>query len=164
MKARKITRAFLKSRCDCEADGGCWLWKEGCGPDGAARMCMNGKSALVARVMWKIIKKTHPKGVLFSTCGIKRCVNPAHRIDAEKRDLPRLQSEYGRIAKGAPLSAIRLQQMQRSAKVNSLDKARRIRELAAEMRYEDVGEIMGISESLVGQIVRGEKWREGILA
>lgn len=101
MKPRELTVEFMKSRCQCDGDDGCWTWKEA-HVNGQPRMTYKGKASLAHRVMWELVKGKPPQHELYATCGFRGCMNPAHRVDIPKAEIPVWQS----IARRASVRAL----------------------------------------------------------
>lgn len=157
-KSRKLTAEFLKSRCQIE--GTCWLWNEAVS-GGVPRVSHNNKSSLAHRVLWEIVKGKKPDGELYATCGEKRCINPDHREEVERKDMPARQSKDGRIAAGKRLSIARAVAARKRSRIN-MERARQIR-----MDQRELAEIAaecGLSIKAVSNIKTGRTWREGVLA
>lgn len=61
-----------------ETDGACWLWTGGLFSTGYGQVHYNRKTMLAHRVAWYLATGSMPSGHLHHSCGVKRCVNPAH--------------------------------------------------------------------------------------
>lgn len=160
MKPRKITVEFLKSRCKCDGDDGCWIWKEA-HVNGQPRMCANGKPSLVHRVMWELVKGHPPRHELYAKCGNKGCINPAHRVDIPRCEIPKRQTRDGRMARGKRISVLRSAEARKRSPL-TLEMVRAIRQDTR--KQDDIAAEYGIAQATVSSIKIGRTWREGILA
>ena len=161
MKPRKITPAFLKSRCDCDGDDGCWIWKEA-HVNGQPRMSYQGKPSLAHRVMWELVKGKPPQHELYATCGNKGCMNPKHRVDIPKAEVPKRQRKDGRMACGKLLAVRRTAEARRRSPIKSMEVARAIR--MDPRKQDEIAAEHGIAQATVSSIKTGCTWREGVLA
>lgn len=56
----------------------CWLWTGILFPAGYGQIKVNGKVSPAHRIAWYLTTGSMPAGYLHHSCGVKRCVNPAH--------------------------------------------------------------------------------------
>ena len=116
---------------------GCWTWP-GYKCFGYGRVMIHGKNHLLHRFIYESLVGPIPNGlVLDHLCRNRACVNPEH------------------------LEVVTSGENQRRGIHTKLraDQIPEIKEMAKTMKYGSIARHFGISPSLVGGIVRGERWK-----
>jgi hypothetical protein len=126
-----------------ESNGGHWIWT---GPIndkfyGVYQKDVNSKKVKAHNAVYEDLIGPIPEGLeLDHKCKAKLCVNPDHlepvtsAVNARRRGSTKL----------------------------SMDKARRIRQYAAEGKnHREIAQGFGVSQPMISAIVRGEWWQEG---
>ena len=86
----KIREWTLKTIHDrCTEEGECWIWSQGLNNTGYPMASIEGKpGSLVRRKAYELSGRTlKPSTYVASTCGEKRCCNPAHLVQMTKSQI-----------------------------------------------------------------------------
>lgn len=152
-----ITLESIKDRCDEVAD--CWLWKNATTQGGYPIVKVRGCGCrFVRRVVLDLLgRPAMPRQPVVTTCGEKRCVNPAHlraSTIAAVSQAAAAKGAFSGVARAAKIAAFRRAE---SAKLD-IDKAREIR-LSSES-----GPVLaarfGVNKSVINSIKRGTSWKD----
>lgn len=117
----------------------------------------------VPKLLWEAANGPVPDGKLvYRTCCNNACVLIDHIKVGTRKDWAKARKRAG-TSKHSPSTvlAITLSARKRAATINSVERARLVRELlAAGLKREEVVEKTGVSESMVADIGANRSWRE----
>lgn len=150
--------------------GDCIEWQGYMGNHGTQpciKMRLDGKRSTsnipVPRILWENENGPVPEGrLVYRKCCNNRCVNVDHIKTGTRAEWARARKKAG-VSKHNPSTLITLTQSARKRRttVNSLERARMVRELLASgLKREQVAEQTGVSLSMVIDIGAGRSWRE----
>lgn len=154
-----LPRFWAKVRKLNNSDG-CWEWTGALQPNGYGRFGVNAsRGVLVHRYSYELAHGPQAiKGLcVCHRCDNRRCVRPDHLFTGDHFDNMRDASRKGRLSSNTGRAGV----SNMHAKLNPVA-VRVIRHVAAlEFDRERIAKVYGITTALVGNIVRGEIWKEG---
>lgn len=133
-------------------ESGCWEWPHTLNSHGYGRLWMSGEDTGAHVLSFIVHHGPVPKGlVVRHSCDNPPCVHPDHLLSGTVIDNIRDAMERGRNNRGAEVNTAKLTE----------DDVREIRRLYAEtgLSQAKVGDLFGVSQVNVGQIVRRETWK-----
>ncbi len=146
----------IHDRCDDE--GECWIWRDATTRDGYPIYRPTGCGCtLVRRAVFVMAGgKLKPRQPLVSSCGDRRCVNPAHLSISTLSKIAKSAAKRGAWAGQARRAAISAAQRKHS-KITE--------EIAAEVRASNeasraLAARFGVDKSLIARIRSGVAWRD----
>lgn len=151
--------AWIKARC--REDGDCWLWTMTVNDSGCPRYSthVGGRptSFQPRRIAWQLGNpgKTLGRGLVGTSCGNPRCLNPEHLVKRTKGEVISLMSTNPATRAKKMAAAVRRRGL--STKLD-MEKARYIRSSTKTLAV--VAGELGISIALASKIRRGELWKE----
>lgn len=149
-KKMKVENRFWKKVNKTFNPNDCWIWMA-CttrNKDGYGDFRVNGETVRAHRFAYELSNKVilvSPRIQVLHTCDNPPCCNPNHLFIGNQLDNMSDKSSKNRQYSKLNVKAIRLIKMLRSKYDYSLCK---------------LGELFGVSFSLVGMIIRGEIWRQ----
>jgi hypothetical protein len=154
---KPVTLDWALSQADCGAETDCWPWRGTYFSDGYGRI----RNHHAHRVMWSLVHGYEPSPDLLvrHTCDNPPCVNPRHLVlgtslDNNRDMVSRGRGRYpGYRGRGEANGNARLTQDQ-------VAEIRR-RYAAGGVRQVDLAAEFGVSQPMIGYIVRGEHWVDG---
>lgn len=134
---------------------GCWEWQGCCSDTGYGNFYAFGALHLTHRLSWSLHHGAIPKGLcVLHKCDNRRCVNPGHLFLGTKK-----QNSTDMAAKGRERVPCLRGEMHGAAKLTNKDVVRLRMEVAAGRTRRSLAKELGVSESLVGLVVRRKAWR-----
>lgn len=133
----------------------CWNWTGAKTPAGYGKMTRDRKTVAAHRFMWATYRGPIQEGeCVLHRCDNPSCCNPDHLFIGSQRDNVADMHEKGRAACRGPAS-------ERANFVKlTPEKVREIRGLAARGLYQrEIAQMYGVTQPLVGYIVRRETWK-----
>lgn len=104
-KITRMTREFIRARCEINESTGCWLWTAALMPNGYGRLAIRAdgkiKSYLAHRLSYELFFGPIPVGLyVCHHCDRRGCVNPEHLFLGTQKDNIRDALAKGRLATG----------------------------------------------------------------
>ncbi len=131
------------------SDGVCWLWQGAIHSRGYGRL---GESIFAHRLSYEMhVRPIPPGAVICHRCDTPACVNPSHLFAGTQADNLRDAKVKGRMARG---------ERQRCAKLTAaqVTEARQLYKTTP-IYQRELGELYGVSPSVIGQAINGKTWR-----
>lgn len=148
-------RLALRSLAD--ANTGCVVWqgsRDGCG---YGRILIKRTNSLVHRISWSLAHGEIPDGLhVLHRCDNPPCLNVAHLFLGTHKD-----NMNDMVAKGRQ-ARTRLCGVSNGCAKLMPEHVRQIRGMKHSGRFtlQQLGDLFGVSESLICMIVRGKRWQE----
>jgi hypothetical protein len=145
------------SYVDRRGPGECWPWKAGLFPNGYGQFRLGTRKVKAHRCAFELERGPIPKQQLvLHECDNRRCCNPAHLFLGTHADNAADRKAKGRSARnGTPLPG----EANPAAKVSRV----LVEEIRARARLGEsqrsIADAFQLSQSQVGNIVRGDSWR-----
>lgn len=162
--ANKVIDRSLAERFYAKVQKGggteCWQWTGALSDWGYGKMGIDHRTVKAHRVSWELHNGAIPQGMyVLHRCDNPPCTNPAHLFLGTLSDNSNDMVNKKRHARAvSPETTVRGSRHSQ-AKLNE-DQVREIRELFAAGGYTKagLGRKYGVSETLIGFIVRGQAW------
>lgn len=141
--------------------GPCWLWSGSVMTNGYGCIREQGKTMTAHHASWLLAGKSPPpKGIfLCHRCDDRRCVNPAHLFEGTPGDNTRDAVAKGRMVQQHSPERMPRGSTHHEAKLTE-EQVREIRRLAAGGRSKlSIAKQFGVSDTLIGYVVRRKFWR-----
>lgn len=147
----KRTAEFFKSLNKTDS---CWNWRSSAYWDGYGMFSVNGKQRRAHRVSWEIHNSKIPEGLfVLHRCDNRKCVRPSHLFLGTKKD-----NSLDMVSKGRHRHQVFHGERHPNAKLSD-SVIREIRAIANTfLTQKQIGEIYGVSDVLVGLIIRRKAW------
>jgi hypothetical protein len=130
-------------------DDSCWEWTGCIRPNGYGQMMVKGKPRKAHRLSYEINFGPIPAGkMVCHHCDNRKCVNPYHLFIGESIDNHADMHQKGRGAIGTKNGQSKLTE----------DDVRTIRDSAAVVSRRALATRFGVSQAMIGRVVRGESW------
>ena len=133
----------------------CWLWHGCVQSNGYGRVSFRGKSGYAHRMSYQLCWGAIPKGLeLDHLCRNRACINPWH-LEPVTRSVNCLRGDVhwpvlpGESNGNSRLTALQVEEIRN-----------RYRGFRGHPNQRELGAEYGVSQVLVGKIVRGEMWNE----
>lgn len=141
---------YLEKRIQRVTESGCWIWEKCVDREGYGRSTFNCKKTRMNRLAWMSYKGPIPDGLcVLHRCDVRECVNPDHlflgTIDDNNKDMHR--KKRNNQCKGEDQGGSILTEEQVIFAFND-----------PRSSYE-VGRLLGVSYSTIGDIRRGRNWK-----
>ena len=136
-------------------DSGCWEWSGNKMPSGYGYLKFKYKNTLAHRAAYETWVGTIPPGKhVLHSCDNPPCINPGHLRVGTNQDNANDRVSRDRVAFGSSSGM---------SKIVEQD-VREIRDLYASGLFfqREIGEMYGLSQTMIGHIVRGTYWRRVI--
>ncbi len=168
-----VTLADLRSRCDIDADTGCWRWRGAAqlraGYMGSTRreprIRIHGTNLTtsIPRVAWMLAGKMAPGGIwtAWRVCDCDLCCNPEHLSAGSKADWGRWIAATGRWA-GKPDRQARARRAGRSRSAVTRELAQWIQD--SSQTGVELAAVLGISAATISRVRRGQRWSDTVAA
>lgn len=143
----------IEAKIERITESGCWVWVGAlAGSSASYPVAKTDGERYVHRYMYeKHTGKKIPKGIdVCHRCDVPSCVNPNHLFVGTRKDNMADMKQKGRSSKGEKRYCAKLTYQ----KVSEIKE----RYAAGGVFYKDLAEECGVSESAVGQAIRGETW------
>lgn len=122
----------------------CHEWGLATSADGYGQICVGGKTLYVHRLVFEEATGRPPQGVVRHTCDNPPCFNPAHLIDGTQK-----QNIHDSLRRGRqPASKL------------TWEIVAEIRSRRNEIPQRALAEAYGVSQRLIGRVLRNESWPE----
>lgn len=152
--SRDWTDRFWEKVAKTEDGDQCWIWLATGDREGYGHFKIRGYQYRAARVAYFLATGEQPSGkMVLHSCDNPRCVNPGHlRLGTA--------SDNSLEMKNRNRSCRLLGEANNAAKLTESDVLWiRQRHIHSRVSYRSTAEIFGVSEALIGCIVRRENWR-----
>ena len=130
--------------------GECHEWQGSLDNRGYGKFKVGGKTRVAHRWLFKLLfGPLRKRDLVLHSCDNRRCCNPHHLSKGSHKHNMRERNERGRAACGERNGSVKLSQ----------NEAGEIKKLGDYLIQKEIAEMFGISQTQVGRIVRGERWR-----
>ena len=141
-----------------EKGDGCWQWKAGRNKSGYGTTSKNRKSVLAHRVAWELTNGPIPPGLcVLHRCDNRLCCNPSHLRLGTNADNVADRSRKGRGR--APDQCLHGEDVPTSKLTAVQVLEIRARWSSGGVTQEALGDAYGVSQTAIGKIVRGVRWK-----
>lgn len=147
------TPARFWARVDrSQGDNACWPWTGARKPFGHGNLSWHGRYDVAHRIAYELtVGPITPGAVIRHRCDNPPCCNPRHLVPGTHADNVRDAHDRGRCATGERSGTAKLT----AAEVAEI----RQRYAAGGVRQRDIAADYRVSQTLIGLIVRGKRWR-----
>lgn len=161
MAVRKITLAFIKSRCHIDPRTECWEWANYVTKSGYGRMSIDGVSVWVHRVVWELVNGPIPaRKKVYHDCDNTVCGNPEHLLCGTQLHVIRAAKSKGRLSSGVRHS-IAVTPRRRARSDMTMAKARQIRSACATgTSQRAASKQFKVSRFAIQSILTRKTWRD----
>jgi hypothetical protein len=136
-----------------DKNGQCWKWKAATNANGYGIFGINRGCKLAHRVSYEMAHGPIPEGLcVCHTCDNKPCVNPAHLWVGTVADNNADRDRKGRASGGG------LKGQDHSQAKLTADDVENIRANEMNLTQRELGEIFGVSQTLISHIIRRKIW------
>lgn len=148
------------SKVDCSDSDGCWEWTASRQRQGYGQFKLDGRNRMAHRLAYELAVGPIPDGLQVNHhCDNPPCCNPMHLYVGTQSDNMQDRERRGR----SPLC--RVQHARGSRNGRSKLTAAQVAEIRArgdEVLNRQLAQEYGVSDVLIGQILRGEIWKEPV--
>jgi transposase len=135
----------------------CWITNHKIDVNGRPRISVDGKSYILARVVYKLYKGDFPNNLFVChTCDNPLCINPEHLYIGDNAEKGHNTKKRNRQAKGSTIGSAKLNETQ----------VLKVKQLLVEgkLSLRQIGQMFGVSATTISLINNGKSWThvEGI--
>ena len=151
--AKRVQRQIENFWSKVRRDDGCWIWTAFTNDQGYGVFGIGGRQTMLApRFSWQLANGPIPQGLnVLHKCDNPPCVRPDHLFLGTRLDNARDREQKGR---GNQPRGERNAQ----AKLTNVDIVA-IRSLQGTLTQVQIAERFGVTQTTIGNILRGETWR-----